>query len=159
VIPFLSSFAVGPAQTRPQNCVQTSIALALGIPVEAVEREAGSTATLRLPDVRWLTDRLGVASPLMAAELVAQYWPLYYRRYGGRRLRGYGIRTPRAGEPIGHAFALFGPRLYDPLTGKGIRLSPRLLREHLDWVGFVDPSADSARRLEQLRQRYRDAGL
>lgn len=115
-------------QSRPENCVQTVLAMALGVPTEWIEEIAGTAGALTIRETMDLLNRFGIESRPMSADLVADFWPSFYRLNGGRKLRGLGFRLPRDGERVGHAYFLIGRRMYDPASGRLQRLDEETLR-------------------------------
>ena len=134
-------------QERPRNCVQTVVAMAVGASVADVEAVARTEDTLDIPATMTLLAHYGVFCRPISAQLVADFWPMYYRQGGGRRLRGLGFASPNPahGREVGHAYFLYGPRLYDPATGITEALDEPHLRQ-LDWlVLFPETQVDRSR--------------
>lgn len=125
-------------QTRPHNCVQTVIAIGLGVTVEFVERSAGTTGTMRIQGAMDLLRELRISSGRpVAASHAAAFWPFYYRQNGGRRMRGLGFVLPASEGDVGHAYFLYGRRMFDPATGRTMRLRDSSVRRHLDCIVFL----------------------
>lgn len=114
-------------QTRPENCVQTAVAAALGVTLDEVEHVAGTTGRMTIPDALGLFARFGVGVRLVEPGFAAQFWSTVSGEAGGPRLRGIGFRVPGDGETIGHAYLLQGARLVDPATGLGVGITPARL--------------------------------
>lgn len=144
-------------QSREDNCVQTVLAIVLGLSCEVVEAEVGTTGALTIHDTLDLLSDLGVPCRPIAAELAADFWPVFYRRAGKRKLRGIGIQLPRRGEPIGHAYVLSGKTMYDPATGRKYPMEPDVIRERLNWLAIFPDHAHRAAGVEALRRRQRTA--
>jgi len=139
--PILAGFRVGPKpprqwlrQTLPDNCSQTVLSMLTGKDLAEITRLAGRPGALGISHACRVLEASGVhcGRPL-AAQHAAEFWPVYWRRAGGRRLRGLGFRVARQGEDHGHAWLLFGNRLYDPADGEFRTLDPDAIRQ-LDWV-------------------------
>lgn len=148
-----------PRQTRPHNCVQTVLAIALDVPIDTIEREAGTQGQMRIPDVVWLLNRLGLWAPVRAASLVADLWPGYYRRHGGRQLRGWGFRLPRGTETIGHAYLVWGTTVYDPSNGQQLPLTAATIRSEFDFMAVLPYAFTENAHVVQLRERARDCTM
>jgi hypothetical protein len=121
-------------QTKADNCAQTVVAMVLGVPVDAVEREAGTDGAMTVNEVLGILARLGFFTRPISAKLAGGIWPAFYARSGGRKLRGLGFRMPRGGEVSGHAYFLAGGRMYDPATGERRGLDADVVRNELDWL-------------------------
>lgn len=123
-------------QTREHNCVQTVLAMALGLPIELVEDAAGTTGSMTVGETLHLLAELGVFCRPVSADLVSQFWSTFYRRSGGRRLRGLGFRLPEREGETGHAYLLVGAQMYDPASGQRTRVDAATLRT-LDWLAIL----------------------
>lgn len=121
-------------QRRPENCVQTVLAMILGVGVEEVEKAARTQGTMTLERAMELLHLLGIEARPLEASLAAGFWTLFYDRHGRARLRGLGMRLPRDEEEgIGHAMLVYGKYIYDPATGRTDKLTVDRL-EGLDWL-------------------------
>lgn len=127
-------------QTRPHNCVQTVLAMALGTEIEEMERLAGTTGALTLADALNLLAGQGVRTRPVSTRLVRDFWGAFYSRNGGPRLCAMAVRTAREGEETGHAFLVLGRRIWDPSTGRWRSLGQDVLRE-LDWIVVIPEEA------------------
>lgn len=158
-LPFIPSDVTYLRQEKPENCVQTVVAMALNVPVELIEEEAGTTGRLTVGETFSLLGRIGVSVRSLSADLAADFWPNFYRRYGGRDLRGMGFELPQGeGEKdVGHAYFLTGNQMYDPATGKKEKLEPEAI-EKLDWLALFPPELARASKLESLRRALRGNG-
>ena len=127
-------------QTRERNCVQTVVAIALGRDVDEVEKRAGTDGDLTVSETLDLLDAYGVTCRPISAHLVADFWPSFYARSGGARLRGLAFRLPAEGEDVGHAYYVHGKRIYDPATGRERSVDPSALKT-LDWLAILPDTA------------------
>jgi hypothetical protein len=123
-------------QQRPENCAQTVVAMLAGREPEEIERMVGHTGALTVADTLSVLSRLGYGCRPISASLVLQFWPSLLERAGGRKLRGLGFRRPTRGEKYGHAYLLFGRRLYDPADGSFVRLDAAAVKS-LDWLALL----------------------
>lgn len=158
-IPFIPTDVTYLRQDRPENCVQTVVAMALNVPVELIEEEAGTNGRMTVGETFSLLGRIGVSVRSLSAELAADFWPNFYKRYGGRDLRGMGFELPRGekDKDVGHAYFLTGTYMYDPATGQKEKLEGEALRQ-LDWLALFPPELAQASKLESLRQALRGNG-
>lgn len=140
-------------QSREENCVQTVIAIALGLSTECVEEEARTNGTMSVHETLELLAQLGVSVRPIAADLASNFWGVFYKRGGGRRMRGLGFQLPRSGEGIGHAFFLTSTVMYDPATGKRQNINPETIKENLDWLVFLPEEAYDNPAIKKLRSR------
>jgi hypothetical protein len=122
-------------QTRPHNCVQTVLAMSLNLPIATVEKLAGTQGMMETGEVFGLLARLGVFYRPISASLMADCWPSFWYRSGGRQLRGMGVRRPTAKDRIGHAYFIAGSVIYDPATGKTRSMNPSTLSD-IDWLAL-----------------------
>jgi hypothetical protein len=137
-------------QSRPGNCVQTVVAMALDVPVAAVERETGTDGTLTVAETTVLLNRLGVSGLPMSAGSASDFWDVFLLRHGGRRLMAVAFELPRGGAQDGHAWLLAGRRMYDPGTGQVARLDRQSVRR-FDYLLPIPEAARSASPVERLR--------
>lgn len=107
-----------------------------GAPVSKVCEMVRTEGPLSVSETLAVLSRLGCACRPVSSAMVADFWPLYQRRAGGRRLRGVAFRVARPGEPYGHAYLLFGKKIYDPLNGEFRALDASVLRG-LDWIALL----------------------
>lgn len=123
-------------QSRRDNCAQTVVAMVTGLPVAQVSKYAGTKGALSVSDTLNLLAQLGVACRPVAAHVVADFWPVFRRREGGRRLRALAFRGPGAGEEYGHVSYILGNRIYDTASGSFTSYSEEELRS-MDWIAFM----------------------
>lgn len=126
-------------QSRDDNCAQTVISMITGVPVARVAQYAGRSGALSVSEALAVLARLGIRARPVSASIVSEFWPTFRDRAGGRRLRGIAFRTtPFPGERYGHAYLLFGDRIYDPRTGDLGKLDASTFKS-LDWVALLPP--------------------
>lgn len=149
-------------QTGTDNCVQTVVAMVLGVPVEQVESAAGTRGRMSVDETTALLSRAGIYCRPVAASLVADFWPMFRKRHGGRHLRGLGFALPKTPGRAGHAFYITGATLYDPATGQTTPLNETTLHL-LDWLALLPREAGRRDALSRARavlqaEEHRRAG-
>ena len=138
-------------QSRPQNCVQTVVAMALGVPTEAIERVAGTDGAMTVRQTIDLLSEFGIECRPVSAEFAAEFWEAFYRLSGGRRMRGLAFRLPRDRETVGHAYFVLGRKMYDPASGRITRLGKRRLRA-IDYLAIFPPDFHARPEIARARQ-------
>lgn len=151
-IPFLGSGVRRLRQDRPDNCVQTVLAMAIGVPTDVIEDEAGTSGALTIGETIDLLSRFGIESRRVHSRLLAEFWSAFYRMSGGRKMRGLAFALPRDGERIGHAYFVLGRRVYDPATGRIRRLTQRVVRR-LDLFAIFPDDLDSHPESVRVKQK------
>lgn len=138
-------------QSRPHNCVQTVVAMALGVPIEMVEDLAGTKGAMTVRQTIDLLDEFGIGCRPVSAEFVAEFWDAFYRMSGGRKMRGLAFRLPRDQETVGHAYLVLGRKMYDPASGRTMRLDKRRLRS-IDYLAVFPDGLHAKPELMRLRE-------
>lgn len=123
-------------QSRRDNCAQTVIAMVTGLPVSRVSKQAGTKGALSVSETLNLLAQFGVTCRPVAANVVADFWPIFKRREGGRRIRALAFRGPSASEEYGHVSYIFGNRIYDTANGTFRAYDEKDLRA-MDWIAFL----------------------
>jgi hypothetical protein len=137
--------------------VQTVIAMGLDLPIDLIEREAGTLESMGIESTVDLLERYGLQCRPVAARLIADWWSVFYKQAGGRSLRGIGCLMPKGDRETGHAYLLIGKRMYDPGSARMLPLSPDTVRD-LDWVVFFPTDAPRVPRVVEARRRHAAQG-
>jgi hypothetical protein len=139
--------------------VQTVLSMALDVPVERVERETGTEGMLTVAETIVLLSRLGIGAMPLNATSASEFWDLFSRQHGGRKLLGIAFQLPRNGATNGHAWLLAGNRAFDPASGERRRLDRHTLKL-FDYVLPLPEGARSHPSIARLRCRTeRNPGL
>lgn len=129
-------------QSRPHNCVQTVVAMALGVPTEAVERIAGTDGAMTVRQTIDLLAHFGIGCRPVSADFFADFWDEFYRMSGGRKMRALAFRLPRDQETVGHAYFVLGRKMFDPATGRVMRLGRRQIKA-IDYLAIFPENLHS----------------
>lgn len=141
-------------QSRPHNCVQTVVAMALGVPTEAIEHMAGTDGAMTVRETIDLLAEFGIGCRPVSAEFAAEFWDVFYRMSGGRRMRGLAFRLPRDRETVGHAYFVLGRKMYDPASGRIMRLDKRQLRT-IDYLAIFPEDLHTRPEIAKARESLR----
>ena len=143
--PILAFLRMGPPapkrwlrQPKEDNCAHTVIAMLTGRSLADVIRTAGRDGPLSVSESLAVLSSFGLRCRPLSSAFAADFWPMFQRRAGGRRLRGLAFRLSAPGERHGHAYLLFGSRYYDPATGTFARLDAASIRR-FDWIALLPP--------------------
>jgi hypothetical protein len=133
--------------------VQTVVAMALDLPIDLVEREAGTRESMDIDDTITLLRKFDLQCRPVGARMVADWWSVFYKQGGGRGLRGLGCLMPKGRNETGHAYLLVGRRMYDPASARMLPLNADTVRQ-LDWVVFFPSDAPRGAGVVEARRRH-----